>query len=245
MIELKDVSVKYGRNQVLENINLEIKTGQNLIIMGPNGSGKTTLLKAMMGLVHFEGEIYIDGSNINSFSRIEIARHISYVPQIFTTPFSFTVREFVSMGLYRRKRDWWEEENDVDEALKITNIYDLRDKYINKISGGELQKSLVARALVQNSEFIAMDEPMSHLDVKAVLEISSIISSLSSRGKGIIIVSHDVNIIKNLNGNILLLKKGKSIFLGKENHPDFMRSLEAVFEVKVHRNNDLYYFTKL
>jgi len=245
MIKLKNVSVRYGKNQVLSNINLEINEGENLIILGPNGSGKTTLLKTIMGLIHFEGEIEIDGKNINSFSRSEIARYISYVPQIFTTPFSFTVKEFVSMGLYRKKRDYWDEEKDVEEALKMTNIYDLKDKYINKISGGELQKCLIARALVQDSIFIAMDEPMSHLDVKAVLEISSIVASLSSQGKGIVIISHDVNIIKNLNGNILLLKNGNISFLGKEENPDFVSSLERVFEVKVHKNDDIYYFTKL
>lgn len=245
MIKLNNVSVRYGNNQVLSNINLEINEGENLIILGPNGSGKTTLLKTIIGLIHFEGEIEINGKNINSFSRSEIARYISYVPQIFTTPFSFTVKEFVSMGLYRKKRDYWDEEKDIEEALKMTNIYDLKDKYINKISGGELQKCLIARALVQDSIFIAMDEPMAHLDVKAVLEISSIVASLSSQGKGIVIISHDVNIIKNLNGNILLLKNGNISFLGKEENSDFVSSLERVFEVKVHKNDDIYYFTKL
>lgn len=243
MIQINDVSVKYGNKVALNHLNLEINPGQNLIIMGPNGSGKTTLLKALLGLVKFEGKIMINGKPITSLSRNEIARHISYVPQIFSTPYSFTVKEFVSMGLYRKKRDWWHDETGVDEALKLTNIYDLRDKYINSISGGELQKCLIARAMVQDSEFIAMDEPMSHLDVKAILEISSIISSFNN--KGVIIVSHDINILRNLPGHVLFMKNGKAMYMGTENDEDFLEAIQLTFEVKVHKVDGIYFFTKL
>ncbi len=245
MIKLTNLSVRFGDYYALKNINIKIDKGENLVIIGPNGSGKTTLLKAILGIIKYEGKVEIDGKDLKSLSRTEIARNISYVPQIFSTPFSFTVKELVSMGLYWKKRDWWDEENDVDEALKITNIYNIKDRYINKISGGELQKSLIARAFVQDSEFIAMDEPMSHLDVKAILEISSIISQLSERGKGIILISHDVNIIKNMKCKILMLKNGEAIFLGQEDDDNFIASLEQTFEVKVHKNEEVYYFTKL
>lgn len=243
MILLNDVSVKYGKKVALSHINLEIHSGQNLIIMGPNGSGKTTLLKAMLGLVKFEGDIQINGKSITSLSRNQIARHISYVPQIFSTPYSFTVKEFVSMGLYHKKRNWWDDEENVKEALKLTNIYDLKDKYINSISGGELQKCLIARALVQDSEFIAMDEPMSHLDVKAILEITSIISSF--KDKGIIIVSHDVNIIRNIQGEFLFLKNGNAVYKGFENNDVFINALQTTFEVKAQRADGVYFFTRL
>jgi len=240
VIEIDGLTVRYGKKVAIENLTLRVKDGEHLILMGPNGSGKTTLLKALLGTVNFEGEIKLNGRETKSLSRRELAREIAYVPQIFSTPYTFTVREFVSMGLYSLTREWWKEDARIDEALDKVKISELRDKTINNLSGGELQKSIIARSLVQGSSYILMDEPTAHLDIKSVMEVLDVISNF--RDKGTIIVSHDLNALNKLGGSVLLLKNGRAVFRGDKTDPLFKEKISETFDTRISEIADFLYF---
>jgi iron complex transport system ATP-binding protein len=240
LIEVNGLTVRYGKKVALDNISFTISDAEHLVLMGKNGSGKTTLLKGLLGFVPYSGEISIDGRSLRSMGRREMAREISYVPQIFSSTYTFTVGEFVSMGLYSITKDWWQNNDGITEYLDMVGISDLKDKMINNLSGGELQKAVVARALAQDSRYILMDEPTAHLDIKSVQEILDIISHFQD--KSIVIVSHDLNPVNKLNGEVMLLKDGRIIFKGKKEDLSFADMIRETFDADIRKLGDYLYF---
>ncbi len=240
MIDVTGLTVRYGKKVALDNLNLQVQDGEHLILMGPNGSGKTTLLKALLGLVGYQGKISLNGKSTANLTRRELAREISYVPQIFSTPYTFTVKEFVSMGLYSITREWWDDDKRIHDTLNDVGIDDLRDKTINTLSGGELQKAIIARALIQDSKYILMDEPTAHLDIKSTQEVLEVVENF--KGKGTIIVSHDLNALNKLGGNVLLIKNGQKKFKGVKDDPEFKSKIAETFETTIRETGDYLYF---
>ncbi len=240
MIDIEGLSVRYGKKLALDKVSVKVEDGEHLILMGPNGSGKTTLLKALLGLVKHEGKITLNGRPTSSLSRRELAREVAYVPQIFSTPYTFTVKEFVSMGLYSLTREWWVDDQRIADTLQEVGISELKDKTINTLSGGELQKAIIARALVQDSKYILMDEPTAHLDIKSVQEVLDVVSNF--KDKGTVIVSHDLNALNKLGGNVLLIKNGVTVFKGTRDDPDFMERVVETFDVRIREIGGILYF---
>ncbi|MEM0167961.1 MAG: ABC transporter ATP-binding protein [Thermoplasmatales archaeon] len=231
MIDISDLTVTYGKKVAVQGFNLRINDGEHIILMGPNGSGKTTVLKAILGLVPHRGEIRIDGREVSSLSRRELARKVAYVPQIFSTLYTFSVREFISMGLYSVTKDWSSDDERVAEAMRRVRLWELRDRNISNISGGELQKAVIARALVQDSKYIMMDEPTAHLDIKSTKEVLEIVDSLDE--KGVVIVSHDISALNKIKGTLVLMKEGKLKYVGYKGDSSLTEKMEEVFELSV------------
>ncbi len=232
--------MKYGKSVAINDLSLTVDDGDSLIIMGPNGSGKTTLLKSILGLVKYEGFIGVNGQDVSSISRKNLAREIAYIPQIFSTPYTFSVREFVSMGEYSLSRNWSSDESKISSILDKVGIYELGDKTISSLSGGELQKCIIARALIQDSKYLLMDEPTAHLDIKSVLDILDIVSSLKE--KGVMIVSHDLNALNRLGGAMILMKHGKIVFGGYKEDPAFGSKIAETFGAGIGKVGDYLYF---
>ncbi|MEM2615188.1 MAG: ABC transporter ATP-binding protein [Thermoplasmatales archaeon] len=231
MIDISDLTVTYGKKVAVQGFNLRINDGEHIILMGPNGSGKTTVLKAILGLVPHRGEIRIDGREVSSLSRRELARKVAYVPQIFSTLYTFSVREFISMGLYSVTKDWSSDDERVAEAMRRVRLWELRDRNISNISGGELQKAVIARALVQDSKYIMMDEPTAHLDIKSTKEVLEIVDSLDE--KGVVIVSHDISALNKIKGTLVLMKEGKLKYVGYKGDSSLTEKMKEVFELSV------------
>ena len=182
-------------NWILKNINLELKLGDSLCILGPNGVGKTTLFKTILGLLDkIGGSIDIDGRDMGSISRKELAKLIAYVPQAHVPPFPFKVLDVVSMGRTPHMSNFGgqnkEDAKISEEAIDLVGISYLKDEIYTEISGGERQMVLIARALAQQSQFLVMDEPTSNLDFGNQVKIMKIVKGLSENGKGIIMTSH-------------------------------------------------------
>ncbi|MFC1670393.1 ABC transporter ATP-binding protein, partial [Spirochaetota bacterium] len=146
------------------------------------------------------------------YERMEVARHMSMVPQFFESIVSFTVGDFILTGRFPYKNFWdvnsAEDLAAVEEALKITDTEHLRDRTITELSGGELQLVAIARALVQNREVILLDEPLSSLDLSHSVQIMDILHRLNSEGSTILIVLHDINIASDYCSRIIALKEG-------------------------------------
>lgn len=202
LIDINHLSFGYIRTgKVLEDINLVVKRGDFLGLIGPNGSGKTTLLKMILGLLNpSQGEIFLFGENLKSFRDW---RKIGYVPQkagLFSMRFPITVEEVVSMGLGDKKA--------VTEALKSVEMMGLRKRLINDLSGGQQQKVFIARALVSNPELLILDEPTVGVDSKSQLRFYELLKELNRRRNlTLILVSHDIDVVANMVKTVACLNR--------------------------------------
>ncbi len=215
MIKLKNITKIYGKNEenetiALKNINLEIKKGEYLGILGPSGSGKSTLLH-ILGLLDkpTKGEIIFENKKIESFKDEEIAKirrkKIGFVFQNFNLIRSLTVFENVSipMILDEKKVD----EKRVNDLLKHFGIYERRNHYPNQISGGQMQRTAIARALILNPDIILADEPTGNLDTKSGEKVLEIFNKLHKEGRTLIIITHNEEVVKDCN-RIIRIKDG-------------------------------------
>lgn len=194
-LEVKDVSFKYGTHRVLENVSLEVETGEVLCLLGPNGVGKTTLFRSMLGFITPEsGTVMIDGEDIHKWNNRKLARTVAYVPQAHTPPFAYSVLDVVIMGRNSHFSSFSipseQDKNIACEALNGLGILHLKDRVYTQISGGERQMVLIARALAQQASFFIMDEPTANLDFGNQVKLLRQIKELKKHGLGVIMSTH-------------------------------------------------------
>ncbi|WP_051541889.1 ABC transporter ATP-binding protein [Clostridium lundense] len=217
-IIINNLNYNYGETHILNNINIKFKKNKFYSIIGPNGSGKTTLLKNILRTIPVESKsIYIDAKDLTCFKNKELAQKISSVPQNTNIDFQFTVFDIVLMGrtpyLKRFETEGNEDLQIVEESMKMTNTWHLKDKNINELSGGERQRVIIARALAQQCEIILLDEPISNLDIQHQIEILDTIKYLN-RNVTIIAVLHDLNLAAQYSDSLILLNNGKVVSHG-------------------------------
>lgn len=203
----------YNKNLILKNISFDISSGEVLCILGSNGVGKTTLLKCMMGLLPWKtGATYIDDVCATQIPHKKIWQRIAYVPQSKGSAFAFTVFDMVLLGRSAHLGTF-EQPSEKDKMLSLkameeVGIMHLKDKLCTKISGGELQMVLIARALTVNPEMLVLDEPESNLDFKNQLMVLEIIQHLAKEhGISSIINTHYPQHALKIGTNALILNK--------------------------------------
>ncbi|TFZ40376.1 ABC transporter ATP-binding protein [Soehngenia longivitae] len=220
IINLNKVEFGYGKQKVLKDINLTIEEGQFLSIIGPNGAGKSTLLKVINNIYeNYDGNISIYGKNIRDYTRKELARIVSFVPQDTYLDFEFSIEELVFMGRYPfQKRFQNDGKYDYDisyRAMALTNTLEIKDRLITQISGGERQRALIAKALAQDPKIILLDEPTSHLDINHQIEVLELLKELNKKQNlTIISVLHDLNLASRYSDKLVLLKDGQILKSG-------------------------------
>lgn len=238
MIKLENIEFSYGNGFSLGPISLQIGEKDFLAILGPNGSGKSTLLKLISGyLSPSEGKVYLNERDISGFSKKELAKKISYVPQFTYSVFPYSVYEIVLMGR-TPFLNFFGYENKVDRekvfsALEKMEISHLANKGINEISGGEAQRAFIARALVQETDIILMDEPNAHLDLKHQISIFKLLEDLNKEGKTILTVSHDLNLPGRFAENVMLIREGEIVKYGRKEDVLSADLIKSVFDVNV------------
>ena len=214
MIEMKNLSVSYQGQLALEPTSLTIKGPTITGIIGPNGAGKSTLIKGMLGIVEGEGQTFLDRKPMKQ----ELSK-IAYVEQKIHIDYNFPikVKECVSLGLYpkiklfqRLKASDWEK---VARAWKIVGLEDFAERQISQLSGGQFQRVLIARCLVQEADYIFLDEPFVGIDSVSEEIIMKTLRQLRKDGKTILIVHHDLSKVVAYFDQVLLLNK-KVIALG-------------------------------
>jgi len=215
MLDIINITVGYKHFPVLRGLSLQIKENEFVGIIGPNGSGKSTLLRTICGILQpWDGKILLQGVEISRLTKKEIARKIGYVPQSSSFAFPFTCEEIVLMGRYaydgHRKRDY----EVVNWAMELTDTLTLKRRKINELSGGELQRVIIARALAQEPKILLLDEPTVHLDINHRMEIFKLLWELKSHGITIITVLHDLNLASEYSKRVVVIKDGRVVYDG-------------------------------
>lgn len=240
MLEVKNIHAGYNGVDVLHGISFNALKGKDIGIIGPNGCGKSTLLKVIANLIPFKGEILIDGVSVTKMKRRDIAKKIGLLSQITQVYFSYSIYDTVMMGrfAYGNKKLFYsstkEDEKIVEEALKAVHMYDLKDKEINELSGGQLQRVFLAKVLAQDPDIILLDEPTNHLDLSYQVELIKYLKNWAkSEVKSIIAVLHDINHALFFSDEILVLNEGEVKALGNVNDVISTSLLRDVYEMDV------------
>jgi len=211
-LDVKNLDFSYSSKKIFSKMCMSIPKGNLVSILGPNGSGKSTFLKCVDRiLTPQDGKIRIDESDISSLNRIDLAKKISYVPQSSARVFPHSVFDIILMG--RRPYLGWassgEDEERVWDVIDLLGLEDIALNQFNELSGGQQQKVLIARALVQDTELMLLDEPTSNLDIWHQLDVMRIVSNLvSSKGITTLMAVHDLNMASRYSDLIVLMKNG-------------------------------------
>ncbi|MEM5946961.1 ABC transporter ATP-binding protein [Spirochaetia bacterium 38H-sp] len=247
LISVDRLSFSFYNQKVLYDICLDILPGQLLSIMGPNGSGKTTLLRLISRILSTTKKtIYIEGKDITELRQKEIAKVLAYVPQHIYDTFDFSVMDVVLMGrwphLSRLQAESHKDREIVLSAMESLGVLELAEKSIREISGGELQRVIIARALAQEPDVLVLDEPTSHLDPGFSHQVMRIVRNVCrERGVGMIATFHDINTASFFSDRIVCLKSGRLVADGIPEEvivPQILRELYGVdFAVMPHPEN--------
>ncbi|MDR1846808.1 MAG: ABC transporter ATP-binding protein [Bacteroidales bacterium] len=223
MIEVKHLTYKANRHKILLNdVSLCLEDGGFYGIIGNNGSGKTTLLRCMSGTLNTksDGSITINGKDIASYSARQLAKQIAVVPQHTDILFDFSAHQIVMMGRFASQKRWLmaDSEEDlakVERAMRQTGTWDLRNTSVKVLSGGELQRIIIARALVQDTPFILLDEPISSLDIKHQQEIMNLLTQINRlEHRTIVVILHDLNLALAHTQHLFVLNGGSLVAKG-------------------------------
>ncbi|QBY05684.1 ABC transporter ATP-binding protein [Thalassotalea sp. HSM 43] len=242
VLTCQSLTWQVDEQSILKQVSFAIERGESISIVGPNGAGKTSLLKCLAGLIDADsGDIYVHNKNLKQLSRRDIAQHITVVNQHHSNPFQLRCREVVHMGLIPHK-SWFETDSDADHhkismALEKVDLLDKQEQHFNTLSGGEQQRVMIARAIVQDPKILLMDEPTNHLDIYYQQQILSLASSLDLT---LVMSLHDLNLASYYSDRILMLNHGEVVAFGKPEEVLKETTLQQVFNVpcQVHRYVD-------
>jgi len=239
MLKVRNLYCGYDGKDVIKDFNIDITRGQNVSIVGPNGCGKSTLLKAMVSLIDYKGNIFLDGKEVKSIKRKELAKKVALMSQNSQIYFPYTVYETVALGRYAHidgvfARLSKKDEEIILNCLSNVGILDLKDKLINELSGGQLQRVYLARVFAQEPDVILLDEPTNHLDLKCQIEILEHINKWTKENqKTVIGVLHDLNLVQMFSDDVIMLSEGYIVSKGKTKDVLSEDKLKEVYGVDI------------
>lgn len=240
MLKISQVSCGYTPNKhIVKDINLEVSKGEIFCVIGPNGSGKSTLLRSISNILSYQGTIELDGQDLSKVNRKDLSKRIAFLSQSVESYFSYSIYDSVMLGRYPYLKGIFATPSKVDhdiveDALKQVGIYDIKDRRIDEISGGQAQRVFLARTIAQQPDVILLDEPTNHLDFRYQLEIIDYIKEWAiNENKIVVCVLHDLNLVQKYADNVMLLNEGVSVAKGNTKEILTSKILEDVYHVNV------------
>jgi iron complex transport system ATP-binding protein len=216
----EQMTAGYQGPAVIHEVSFDIRSGEILGILGPNGAGKSTIIRTLTGLLPLEkGSVLLAGRDRKNLKEKEQARILAVVPQSINTFFSYTVRQMVEMGRYPLLGPLSPLKSDdiriIEKSMKTADVHDLSDRPVDQLSGGEMQRVLLARALAQDTPLILLDEPTSHQDLRhQILMFNTIREQCRHHGKGVLCILHDMNLAAEYCDRLILLHHGRIVASG-------------------------------
>jgi iron complex transport system ATP-binding protein len=239
MIEVKDLYAGYGGGDILKGVSLTARQGESLCILGPNGCGKSPLLKTIARIIEYRGIITMESSDISLLQRKDLAKKIALMGQSTQILFPYTVYETVSMGRYAYARGFLKglsgEDREIIEAtLKKLDIWNLKNRMIDELSGGQLQRVFLAKTLAQTPDVILLDEPTNHLDLKNQIELMSYLKQwVRENNKTLIGVLHDLNMVLHFGDTAALIHDGTVAAWGEAGHVLNSEILKDIYGIDI------------
>ncbi|WP_213572054.1 ABC transporter ATP-binding protein [Rhodococcus sp. USK13] len=233
-LSAEDLSLGYGDRIIVENLNLEVKTGVITTVIGPNGCGKSTLLRALGRLLKpRSGSVVLDGKAIGSLRTKDVARILGMLPQAPIAPEGLTVADLVARGRHPHQswiRQWSsDDEGEVAEALALTGVSELADRPVDQLSGGQRQRAWISMALAQGTDILLLDEPTTYLDLAHSIEVLDLVDRMHEEmGRTVVMVLHDLNLAIRYSDQLIVMRDGKVVAAGA---PKNIISAELLLEV--------------
>lgn len=221
MLKVEHFYCGYGKVQVIHDLSFQVEEGGRLCILGPNGCGKTTLLRALAGALPWQGFVEADGIALRGLSPKQRAKKIALMSQFSQTAFDYTVYEAVMLGRYAHRSktlfpvETAADRSAVEDALRRTGVWELREQAVTKLSGGQLQRVFLARTYAQEPQIILLDEPANHLDLRYQAELlESLQDWTADKRRCVVGVFHDISLALAFADKTLLLEKGRALACG-------------------------------
>ena len=238
IINIEKLNYSYGKKEVLKELSLDIDENKLTGIIGPNGCGKSTLAKNIIKYINGKFESFkIMDTDIRELSHKKIAQLISYIPQKSTIISNISVFDYVLLGRFPLLKNSWDNYSEqdyeiVEKNINLLNIRELKDRNIETLSGGELQKALLARALAQEAKILLLDEPTSALDLNNAVEFMKILKNISiKKNISVIIIIHDLNLASLFCDSLIILKDGRFIEKGSPKEVINEENIKSVYNL--------------
>ena len=215
MLKIESLSVNYGSRRILHDVSLNVQNGEIVTLIGPNGAGKSTLIRAVSGVIPIlSGRVRTNGDDFHSLTPIQRAKYLAVVPQAVSLPPAFTVWETVLMGrtpyLGFLGQTSSSDEEVARDALKRVHAFELAERRVGELSGGEAQRVLLARALCQSTPILLLDEPTAHLDLQYQVSLLELVCDLAHHDKlAVLIALHDLNLAARYADRVALMVGGQ------------------------------------
>jgi iron complex transport system ATP-binding protein len=215
LLKLDNVTFAYENQPLLREFSLSINQGEFVGIIGPNGAGKSTVLKMFTGLLKpHKGQALYDGKPIAVIDRKEFARKVAFLAQEIPGEFDYTAYEIAAMGRYPHQTAWQNESPEdrriIEQTMRETEVWELRDRLMSQLSGGERQRVMLASALCQQPELLLLDEPTSALDLHHQYHFFKIVLGLFTKTlSSLVMVTHDINLAARFATRIVVMSHGK------------------------------------
>ncbi|PHI06269.1 ABC transporter ATP-binding protein [Fusobacterium polymorphum] len=238
IINIEKLNYSYGRKEVLKELSLDIDENKLTGIIGPNGCGKSTLAKNIIKYMNGKFESFkIMDTDIRELTHKKIAQLISYIPQKSIIIPNISVFDYVLLGRFPLLKNSWDNYSEqdyeiVEKNINLLNIRELKDRNIETLSGGELQKALLARALAQEAKILLLDEPTSALDLNNAVEFMKILKNISiKKNISVIIIIHDLNLASLFCDSLIILKDGRFIEKGSPKEVINEENIKSVYNL--------------
>ena len=238
IINIEKLNYSYGKKEVLKELSLNIDENKLTGIIGPNGCGKSTLAKNIIRYINGKFEYFkIMDIDIRQLSHKKIAQLISYIPQKSTIISNISVFDYVLLGRFPLLKNSWDNYSEkdyeiVENNINLLNIKELKDRNVETLSGGELQKALLARALAQEAKILLLDEPTSALDLNNAVEFMKILKNISIKKEiSVIIIIHDLNLASLFCDSLIILKDGKFVEKGSPKEVINEKNIKSIYNL--------------
>ncbi|HEY2543548.1 MAG TPA: ABC transporter ATP-binding protein [Gaiellaceae bacterium] len=237
MIELRGLTVRFDETDAVNGVSFDVADEEWVMLIGPNGAGKTSILRALCGLLGFDGEVLLDGRGVRELGRRELARLIAFVPQNPSTPPELTVAEYVLLGrtphLGYLAAEGRRDRQAATRALERLDLLPFAERGLGSLSGGELQRAVLARALAQEAPVLLLDEPTTSLDLGRQQQVLELVDSLRSDGLTVVSTMHDLTLAGQYADRLVLLDRGSIVAEGAPGEVLSVSNLAAYYGASV------------